>query len=133
MKKKNFISRLKFLLQHYDGLWSVPLAFFGFYFVGLVLSWFFGYGTGTYDPAFVQPLFLAAVVVIGATNAGVLGLYFTLRGFHRYLYGRKKGEDVLNQSKADWKDLTAVQRLLISLASLAFFIAATIGVYLKLV
>jgi|GEM_PF-2096607 len=130
---KNFISRLKFLIQHYDGLWSVPLAFFGFYFVGLVLSWFFGYGTGTYDPAFVQPLFLSAVIVIGATNVAVLGLYFTLRGFHRYLYGRKKDGDVFNQSKADWKDLTPLQRFFVSLGSLAFFIAATITIYLKLV
>jgi hypothetical protein len=134
----NFIleimKKLKYFLQKWDGVWSVPLAFFIFYWVGLALSWLFGYGTGNYDPAFLQPLFLSAVVVIGATNAGVLGLYFTIRGLHNYLYGQKEEDNkIVNFSKVDWKKVSATHRLLIALGVLVYFITAIIFVYLKLV
>lgn len=131
---KRVFKQAKYMLQHFDGIWSVPVTFFAFYLVGLALSWFFGYGTGTYDPSFIQPLFLAATVVIGATNAGVLGLYFTIRGLHRYLYGQKNEDGtVINFSKIDWKRIPASTRLLFAIGVLVYFITAILIVYLKLV
>lgn len=134
-ERKSPLKKLKWFLQQYDGLWSVPIAFFAFYFVGLFVTSFFGYGTGFYDPAFIQPLFLAGAVVVGATNMGVLGLYFTIRGFYRYLYGHKDKETgvVSNESKEDWKKLPVCVKFALALFSLFFFVAAIITVYLKMV
>ena len=71
------MKRIKFLLQLIDGLWSVPLGFL-FFGSGLLLSSVFGMAVGQYDMAFIQPLFLAGTIVVGATNVAVLGLYFGL-------------------------------------------------------
>lgn len=120
-------------LQLRDGIWSVPLAFFAFWFVGVILQSTFGYGTGSYDPGFIQPLLLAAAIVIGATNIAVVGVYFTLRGIHRYIYGSKKGGTYFNQSKHDWGNLRPQQRFFIALFVLFFFISLIVLVYLKLV
>lgn len=128
------MKKIKYYLKKWDAIWSLPLAFFAFYYSGILLQAFFGYGTGSYDPAFLQPLFLAAVVVIGATNAGILGLYFTLKGLHNYLYGQR-GDDgkLINFSKIDWKKIDPTHRLIITLAMMVYFITAILLVYLKLV
>lgn len=132
--KKSVWKKIKWGLQHMDGIWSVPLAFAAFYFVGLGLTILFGYGTGFYDPAFIQPLFLAGAVVIGATNMAVLGLYFTFRGLYRYLYGRRNSAgEIVNDSKDDWKILPVCTRFTFAFCSLFFFVVAIIVVYLKMV
>lgn len=132
------MKKLKFWLQHIDGIWSVPFAFFIFWFVGLSLTALFGYGTGTYDPGFIQPLFLASAVVIGATNVSVWGLFFTFRGLYRYFYGEKKtksnGEKyIANYSKSDWLKLSVWQRYLVAFGVFFFFLSAILLVFLKLV
>lgn len=133
-EKQTLWKKIKWGLQHLDGIWSVPLAFFAFYFVGLFLTTTFGYGTGFYDPAFIQPLFLAGAVVVGATNIAVMGLYFTFRGLYRYLYGRKDADGkIVNDSKTDWKNLNVWQRFIIAFSSFFFFVVAIIIVYLNLV
>jgi hypothetical protein len=78
---------MKKFLNKFDGLWALPIAFALFVFVGYILQEIGGLGTGSYDIAFIQPLFLATAVVIGATNAAVWGLYFTFRDCHQWLYG----------------------------------------------
>lgn len=133
--KQSILKKIKWTLQHLDGIWSVPLAFFAFYFVGLGITSLFGYGTGFYDPAFIQPLFLAGAVVIGATNFGILGLYFTVRGLYRYFYGRRdeKTGKIVNDSKEDWVNIPAWLRYVFAFFSLFFFVVAIIVVYLKMV
>ena len=130
---KNFFR----FLQLRDGIWSLPLAFAAFWCYGIVSGWLFGYGTGSYDPAFLQPLFLAILIVIGATNAAVLGIYFTFRGLHRYLYGKYKkvytSKIWQNQSKEDWKKLSEWQRFLIVFVTFFLFLFAIILVYITLV
>jgi hypothetical protein len=133
-EKRSFWKKFKWFIQQYDGVWSVPLAFFAFYFVGLALTSLFGYGTGFYDPAFIQPLFLAGAVVIGATNMATVGIYFTFRGLFRYLYGFRNKEGIFeNQSKTDWKELKVWQRFIVAFFSFFFFVVAIITVYLKMV
>ncbi len=133
--KNRLWAKFKWVLQHLDGIWSVPLAFLAFYFVGIFVTTTFGYGTGFYDPAFIQPLFLAGAVVIGATNMGVLGLYFTIRGLYKYLYGRRDEETgkIVNDSKNDWKNLPVWLRFAFAFFSLFFFVVSIIVVYLKMV
>lgn len=135
---KNFLKKLKFLVQLLDGVWSVPLGFIIFWISGLLLSAVFGYGTGTYDPGFIQPLFLAATIVIGATNIALLGLYFSFRGLYRYLYGQKKtganGQSYLmNYSKKDWLELKVTHRFLIAFLVFFFYVTATIIIYCQLI
>lgn len=128
------MKRIKFILSHIDGIWSVPLAFFIFWIAGLFISAIFGYGTGTYDPGFIQPLFLASAVVIGATNVTVWGLYFTFRGLYRYFYGQRDDSgNLINYSKIDWKFLSKWQRFVIAFAVFFCFFFAIILVFLKLV
>jgi len=132
------MKKLIYYLQLFDGLWSVPLGFFIFFLVGLVLSSFFGMAVGSYDLAFIQPLFLAGTIVIGATNMATLGLMFTFRELFRYLYGRRSklknsSLNYYNLSKEDFYNLNPLQRLCVSLFLFLFFILAILIVFLKLV
>ena len=127
------MKKIKYLLQHIDGIWSVPVGFFVFFFIGLLLSSVFGMAVGGYDMAFIQPLALAGTIVIGATNMAIGGLYFTFRGIYKYLYGYKENNEILNYSKLDFQLLTPIQRICITLISLYFFLLSIIIVYLNLV
>ena len=127
------MKRIKFLLQLIDGLWSVPLGFFIFFGSGLFLSSVFGMAVGQYDMAFIQPLFLAGTIVVGATNVAVLGLYFTFRTIFYYLYGRVENKVIINISKSDFETLKPIQKICISLFLFLFFVVSAIVVYLNLV
>ena len=137
MKTKitSVLKKIWYYLQLADGIWSVPLAFLLFWFVGIILQALFGYGAGIYDPSFVQPLFLAGAIVIGATNFAVGGIFFTFRGMYRYIYGQKRqdGNGLINYSKKDWTKLTEWQRYLVTFSVFLYYVSATIVVYLKLV
>jgi hypothetical protein len=128
------LKKIKYWLQHLDGLWSVPLTFLTFWFIGILIQAFAGYGVGTYDPGFIQPLFLAITVVIGATNAAIGGLNFTFRSIYRYFYGERNTDgNLYNYSKADWTNLTSWKRCLIAFGVFFYYVSAILVVYLKLV
>lgn len=127
------MKKVKYFLQLFDGFWSVPLAFVGFWMVGTVLSTF-NAATGVYDVSFIQPLLLAVAVVVGAANAAIAGLYFSFRGLYRFIYGTKDSEGKpINFSKIKWKALTAWQQFVIALSVFFCYFFAVILVYLKLV
>jgi hypothetical protein len=126
-------SKIIYYLQKWDGLWSVPLGFFSFFFVGLTLSYFFGVTVGSYDMAFIQPLFLAGTIVIGATNMAVLGLYFTFRTIHRYIYGKTVAGSIVNNSKDDFNSSHPIFKICVSIFLFCFFVVSILWVYLKLV
>ena len=126
---------LKYILNQFDGIWSIPLAFIAFWLVGLILTTFFGLAVGTYDMAFIQPLFLSIAVVVGATNAAVLGLWFNFRGLYKWFYGFKDKESgkIINYSKENWLKLTAWQKFVIFLFTFSFLISAVIIVYIQMI
>jgi uncharacterized membrane-anchored protein len=127
------MKKFKYLLHHYDAIWSVPLAFATFFLVGYFLS-SMGIAVGTYDIGFIQPLFLAGAVVIGATFMAVMGIRFTFYTIYKYIYGRKCDDgDTMNFSKKDWRKLTAVQRYFVSGFLFVFFVSMIIIVYLKFI
>lgn len=131
------MKKLKYFLSKFDGIWSVPLAFFLFFIIGLALSKL-GIAAGTYDVGFIQPLFLAAVIVIGATNIAIQGLYFTFRDLHRFIYGYKSKQESSvhkfhNPSRSAWTKLTPLQQILIALSVFAFFMLSIIIVYIALI
>jgi hypothetical protein len=129
MKKK-----IKHFLEQYDGIWSFPAAVFAFWFVGMLLPGLFGFATGVYDMAFIQPLFLALAVVVFAVNASVVGLYFTFRGIFRFFYGyRLQNGFIKNHSKELWKQLPIVWQYGYAFLLFAFMAVLVIVVYLHLI
>lgn len=128
MKKK-----ILFFLELYDGIWSAPAAFFAFWLCGIILQGVFGFAAGTYDLGFIQPLFLAASVVIGCSTLSNIGLKFNFRGFHRFLYGYKQDEKIINESKKLWNELTALQKMQITLLTYFCYFFALLFVYSLLV
>lgn len=128
------MKKLKYFLQHIDGIWSLPLAILLFWVVGLVLSSVFGFGTGTYDPGLYQAFFFSCGIVIGATNVTVWGLYFNFRHLYRYIYGEKdENGKWINYSKNKWKSLTPWQQFVIALSVFFAFFISIIVVFLSLV
>ena len=132
------MKKFKYYLQLVDGIWSIPLAILTFWIIGVLLTAIFGFSVGTYDIGFIQPLFLAAAVVIGATNVAVWGMYFTFRGLYHYIYGKQlvntEGKSYrVNYSKVNWLDLSPWQRYLIAFGVFFYFSTAIIIVYLQFV
>ncbi|MCZ2085342.1 MAG: hypothetical protein LC112_13830 [Flavobacteriales bacterium] len=116
---------MKKFLKTFDGLWALPLAFVVFVFAGDVLQEIGGFGTGTYDLAFFQPLFLATAIVIGVTNAVVWGLWFTFRDFHKQIYSRT--------GRTEFSKLNDKFKIVVSLSVFFLMFFAIIIVYLKLI
>jgi len=116
---------IKKFLKKFDGLWALPLAFALFVLAGYLLQSYGGFGTGTYDLAFIQPLFLATAIVIGATNAVVWGLYFTFKDLHKQIYS-KTGRTEFSKLNDKFKTLVSLGVFFLLLFSILF-------VYSKLV
>ncbi|MFA9212951.1 MAG: hypothetical protein ACEQSR_03790 [Candidatus Methylacidiphilales bacterium] len=116
---------MKKFLKTFDGLWALPLAFIAFIVTGYLLQTIGGLGTGSYDLAFFQPLFLSVTIVIGASTASVWGLWFTFRDLHKQIYhemGRK-----------DFYNLREKTKAIIALTVFFLYFFAIIFIYLKLV
>lgn len=129
MKKNLF----KFWLNLYDGIWSVPVAFFAFWAVGSFLTNTLDMAAGSYDIAFIQPFFLAVAIVIGSANAAIMGMYSLQRGFFRFIYGRRTADGhVINKSKESWEKLTPWQQFKLSLFVPLVYFSAIVIVYMSL-
>lgn len=116
---------MKNFLDKFDGLWALPIAFALFVFAGYTLQELGGLGVGSYDIAFIQPLFLATAVVIGITNAAVWGLYFTFRDMHRWLYG--------SSGRSEFRIMDKYFKTIISLSVFFLFFFAIILIFNSLV
>ena len=126
--------KLKYFLHKWDGIWSAPLAFLAFCIVGYILTAVFGFTAGTYDVGFVQPLLLAIVITVGATNAGILGIRFTTYTIFKWWYGKKQiSGDVKNISKEDWRSITPIQRYIIALVLFIYFTTMIVFLYSKFI
>jgi hypothetical protein len=121
------LKKLYYLVRKYDGLWSVPLSFLMFYAIGKFFYNYIGHDVSVYDVGFIQPLMLSICVVIGSVNAGIIGLIFTIKGFHDWLYNNEN-----DSAKENWKLLLPMERFKLVLFSLAFLIILIIVVYCHL-
>lgn len=127
------MKKIKYVLHHFDAIWSVPLAFATFALVGYLLS-SMGIAVGTYDLGFVQPMFLAGTVTIGFTNMAIIGIRFTFYTLYKWGYGKKQEDGtILNYSKLDWRALTPFQRYLLFGAVFIFFVSMMGFFYSKFV
>jgi len=131
---KTIWKKLKYYFQMVDGIWSVPLLFFLFWITGVFLQTVFGYTVATYDLSFIQPLFLAIAVTLGATNGTIFILRFNFKGIYNWFYGYKDKQGVYQRPAVEsWKEVLPWQKFSIFLFVSSFYVVAIIAVYKMLV
>jgi len=83
---KNLIKSLKYRLQLFDGLWSVPLAFVAFTYFGYLSAEYFG------DPIisiqYLQQVLMAALILVFANFVIFLGINFNFRQLQKDFYSK---------------------------------------------
>jgi hypothetical protein len=105
------LKKLRFHLQLWDGIWSIPFMFGAFIFFGVVLQHFFPQA-GFYDPSFLQAAVFATAVVLFMNTTIWVMIYLNWRHLWRYYKGRKLDDgQVVNQSKVDFENLKPWQRI----------------------
>jgi hypothetical protein len=93
---KNIIKKL----QMFDGLWSIPIAFFLFLLAGSYSAEYFG--DGLISTEYIQQVILAALVMIFANFVVFLGAFFNFRGLQNYFYS-KDAKAELEYSSTPWQ------------------------------
>lgn len=78
------IKRIIKNLQMYDGIWSIPLAFLGFFLAGKYSYEYFG--DALISTEYIQVVFMAALILIFANFVVFLGINFNFRYLQRYFY-----------------------------------------------
>jgi hypothetical protein len=81
---KNVLKSIMHKLQLYDGVWSVPLAFLGFFLAGRYGYEYFG--DALISTEYIQIVFMAALILIFANFIVFLGINFNFRNLQRYFY-----------------------------------------------
>lgn len=83
---KDLIKAIKYKLQLFDGLWSIPLAFVAFTAFGYISSVYFG------DPIisieYLQQVLMAALILVFANFVVFLGINFNFRSLQKDFYSR---------------------------------------------
>ena len=83
---KDLIKSIKYKLQLFDGLWSIPLAFVAFTAFGYVSSVYFG------DPIisieYLQQVLMAALILVFANFVVFLGINFNFRQLQKDFYSK---------------------------------------------
>lgn len=77
---------MKYRLQLFDGLWSIPLAFFAFMVFGYLSAKYFG------DPLisveYLQQVLMAAMILVFANFVVFLGINFNFRKLQKDFYSK---------------------------------------------
>jgi hypothetical protein len=99
---RDILKSIKYKLQLFDGLWSIPLAFLAFVYFGYISTVYFG------DPLisieYLQQVLLAGLILVFANFVAFLGGYFNFRGLQKYFYSQEIKVETKNK-------LTAWQRI----------------------
>ena len=84
---KTILKSIKYRLQLFDGLWSIPLAFVAFTAFGYISSVYFG------DPLisieYLQQVLLAALILVFANFVVFLGINFNFRKLQKDFYSKE--------------------------------------------
>jgi hypothetical protein len=84
---KDLIKSIKYRLQLFDGLWSIPLAFVAFTAFGYISSVYFG------DPLisieYLQQVLMAALILVFANFVVFLGINFNFRQLQKDFYSKE--------------------------------------------
>ena len=87
-------------LQMWDGLWTVPLAFFLFLLAGSYSAEYFG--DGLISTEYIQQVILAALIMVFANFVVFLGGFFNFRGLQNYFYSKEAKRD-LEYASSPWQ------------------------------
>ena len=83
---RTILKSIKYKLQLFDGLWSIPLAFVAFTYFGYVSSTYFG------DPLismeYLQQVLLASLILVFANFVVFLGINFNFRTLQKDFYSK---------------------------------------------
>ncbi len=124
-------SKIKYWLQLWNGVWSVPLAFLLFILFGIFLQTCYDGGVGFYDPSFWQAALLSAGEFFFFNLVSYLTLYFCFRKLWRYFKGTKDVRGVVeNKSKEDFENLNPWQKLVLLVFLYCFFITVLVSLYM---
>jgi hypothetical protein len=80
------VKSVKYRLQLFDGIWSIPLAFLAFVYGGYLSNTYFG------DPLisiqYLQQVMMAAMILVFANFVVFLGINFNFRKLQQDFYSR---------------------------------------------
>lgn len=145
------LKKIKFHLQLWDGVWSVPLAMVLFVGFGVLLQWYFADpadpqgAPGFYDPSYLQAAFYASAMQVFINFVVWLGIHFNFRRVKHYHSGQAQKtpqtdsrpvpyqpECIENKSKQDFESLQPWQRLVLLLFLYCFLSGEWILVWVHL-
>ncbi len=106
---------LRYLLQLYDGVWSIPLAFLLFFLAGYGSYTYFG--DALISTEYIQYIVLAAMVMVFANFVVFLGIRFNFRALQREIYNKEVKYEINTY-------LTTWQKVVLYLCLYAFYFAA---------
>jgi len=84
---------LRYLLQLYDGVWSIWIAFLIFFLAGYGSYTYFG--DALISTEYIQYIVLAALVMVVANFVVFMGLYFNFRSLQRMVYSAQIKQQAL--------------------------------------
>ena len=99
---RNLFKLIKYRLQLFDGLWSVPLAFLAFMYAGRLSLMYFG------DPLisiqYLQQAMMAGLILVFANFVIFLGIRFNFRSLQKTFYS-KELKYIANMELNSWQKI----------------------------
>jgi hypothetical protein len=112
---RNPFKSLRYNLELFDGLWSIPIAFALFIIAGTLSAEYFG--DALISTEYVQYIVLASLIMVFANFITFLGIRFNFKALQREVYSKEiKGE--INTYLTTW------QKVVLYLLLYAFYFAA---------
>ena len=105
---------IRYYVQLFDGLWSIPIAFALFIIAGTLSAEYFG--DALISTEYVQYIVLASLVMVFANFVTFLGIRFNFRALQRAVYNREIKNEINN--------LNTWQKVVLYLVLYAFFFAS---------
>ena len=87
-------------LQLFDGIWTIPLAFFLFLLAGTYSYEYFGDGLISIE--YIQQVILAVLIMIIGNFVVFLGVFMNFRGLQKYFYSKEAKAEV-EYSSTPWQ------------------------------
>ncbi len=106
---------IRYNLQLFDGLWSIPIAFALFIIAGTLSAEYFG--DALISTEYVQYIVLASLIMVFANFVTFLGIRFNFRALQRAVYDREINYEINTY-------LTTWQKVVLYLLLYAFYFAA---------
>jgi len=106
---------IRYNLQLFDGLWSIPIAFAVFLIAGALSAEYFG--DALISTEYVQYIVLASLIMVFANFITFLGIRFNFRALQREVYSKEIKHE-LNTYLTTW------QKVVLYLLLYAFYFAA---------